>query len=114
MNAACRKLVWLTGLALLGACTVGPDYVRPVADKPVAYKEMDGWKTAQPRDQELRGKWWEAYNDALLNGMMEQVSVSNQNLVQAAARGASCAGHSASRSSVASCCRRSSRSTRRR
>ena len=86
MNAVCNKLVWLAGLALLGACTVGPNYVRPVADKPVAYKEMDGWKTAQPRDQELRGKWWEAYNDPLLNGMMEQVSISNQNLVQGAAQ----------------------------
>jgi NodT family efflux transporter outer membrane factor (OMF) lipoprotein len=47
---------------------------------------MQGWKTAQPRDQELRGKWWEAYNDPLLNELEEQVSVSNQNLVQAAAQ----------------------------
>jgi NodT family efflux transporter outer membrane factor (OMF) lipoprotein len=81
-----RAFALASGMLMLAACTVGPDYVRPVADKPVAYKEMDGWKTAQPRDQELRGKWWEAYNDPLLNGMMEQVSISNQNLVQAAAQ----------------------------
>jgi NodT family efflux transporter outer membrane factor (OMF) lipoprotein len=73
-------------LALLGACTVGPDYVRPTADAPAAFKEMEGWKTAQPRDQEIRGKWWEAYHDPLLNELEEQVSVSNQNLVQAAAQ----------------------------
>src|SRR5258708_13282094 len=73
-------------LALLGACTVGPNYVRPTADTPAAFKEMEGWKTAQPRDQELRGKWWETYNDPLLNELEERVSVSNQNLAQAAAQ----------------------------
>jgi len=73
-------------LVLLAACTVGPDYVRPTADTPVAFKESQGWKTAQPRDQELRGNWWEAFNDPLLNEMMEQVNLSNQNLVQAAAQ----------------------------
>ena len=73
-------------LAVLSACTVGPDYVRPTAETPAAFKESEGWKTAQPRDQELRGKWWEAYNDPLLNELVEQVSVSNQNLAQAAAQ----------------------------
>jgi NodT family efflux transporter outer membrane factor (OMF) lipoprotein len=71
---------------LLAACTVGPNYVRPTADTPAAFKEMEGWKTAQPRDQELRGKWWEPFNDPLLNNLEEQISISNQNLVQAAAQ----------------------------
>ena len=29
-------------------CTVGPDYQRPPAPAPAAYKEPDGWKPAQP------------------------------------------------------------------
>lgn len=70
----------------LAACTVGPNYVRPVADVPAKFKEADGWKTAQPRDGELRGKWWEAFNDAQLNEMMERVVITNQSLVQAAAQ----------------------------
>src|SRR4029077_7991935 len=45
-------------LAFLGACTVGPNYVKRVADIPTAFKESEGWKAAQPRDQELRGNWW--------------------------------------------------------
>ena len=81
-----KNLVATTTIALLTACTVGPDYVRPTADIPAAFKEMEGWKKAQPRDQELRGKWWETFNDPLLNNLEEQVSVSNQNLVQAAAQ----------------------------
>ncbi len=81
-----KTILSLMALALLGACTVGPNYVRPTADTPAAFKEMEGWKTAQPRDQELRGKWWETYNDPLLNELEERVSVSNQNLAQAAAQ----------------------------
>ena len=79
-------LMLMLMLAPLGACTMGPDYVRPVADTPAAFKESQGWKTAQPRDQELRGKWWEAFSDPLLDELMQQVSLSNQNLVQAAAQ----------------------------
>ena len=73
-------------LMQLGACTLGPDYVRPGVDEPAAFKELNGWKTAQPRDQEMRGKWWEYFNDPLLNSLEEQVSISNQNLAQAEAR----------------------------
>jgi NodT family efflux transporter outer membrane factor (OMF) lipoprotein len=81
-----RLLAVIPALALLAACTVGPNYVRPAADTPAAFKEMEGWKTAQPRDQELRGKWWETYNDPLLNELEERVSISNQNLAQTAAQ----------------------------
>ena len=80
------KVPAFAGLVLLGACTVGPNYVKPVVDTPAAFKEAQGWKTAQPRDQELRGNWWTAFNDPLLDSMLEQVAVSNQNLVQAAAQ----------------------------
>ena len=81
-----RYLVAATTIVLLAACTVGPNYVKPAADTPAKFKELDGWKSAQPRDQELRGKWWEAYNDPLLNSLEEQVSISNQNLIQATAQ----------------------------
>ena len=81
-----RIFAQIVAPALLAACTVGPDYVRPSVEAPAAFKEMEGWKTAQPRDQELKGKWWEAYNDPLLNSFEEQVDISNQNLAQAEAQ----------------------------
>jgi NodT family efflux transporter outer membrane factor (OMF) lipoprotein len=71
-------------LALLGACGVGPDYVRPAIETPAVFKE--GWKQAEPRDHEDRGKWWEVFNDPLLNGLQEQVSISNQTLARAEAQ----------------------------
>jgi NodT family efflux transporter outer membrane factor (OMF) lipoprotein len=47
---------------------------------------MAGWKTAEPRDDELRGNWWEIYNDPVLNGLEGEVNVSNQTLAQAEAQ----------------------------
>ncbi|HVS26414.1 MAG TPA: efflux transporter outer membrane subunit [Burkholderiales bacterium] len=81
-----RFFAQMAPLALLTACTVGPDYVRPMVEEPTAFKEMDSWKTAQPRDQEIKGKWWESFNDAPLNSLEDQVNISNQNLAQSEAQ----------------------------
>jgi NodT family efflux transporter outer membrane factor (OMF) lipoprotein len=71
---------------ILAGCTIGPNYSRPTAAAPTEYKEMAGWKTAEPRDDELRGNWWEIYNDPVLNGLEGAVNVSNQTLAQAEAQ----------------------------
>ena len=76
----------LTVTAALSACMVGPDYVRPAADAPAAFKETQGWKSAQPRDAAIRGSWWEVFGDAQLNTLEAQVDVSNQTLKAAEAR----------------------------
>jgi NodT family efflux transporter outer membrane factor (OMF) lipoprotein len=73
-------------LVLLSACAVGPDYVKPSADIPPAFKEQAGWKIAQPADTAIPAKWWEIYNDPVLNALEEQVSISNQTLIQAEAQ----------------------------
>jgi NodT family efflux transporter outer membrane factor (OMF) lipoprotein len=78
---------------LLAGCTVGPKYHTPPAETPVAYKELtpadykntDGWKVAQPKDDALRGKWWEIFGDPPLNALEERVNISNQNIASAAA-----------------------------
>jgi hypothetical protein len=56
-------------LTLLAGCAVGPDYVRPTVVTPAAYKEVDGWKVAQPQDHVLRGAWWEIFGDPQLNAL---------------------------------------------
>jgi NodT family efflux transporter outer membrane factor (OMF) lipoprotein len=73
------------GLTLLTGCVVGPDYVRPTVITPAAYKEVDGWRVAQPQDDVLRGAWWEVFGDPQLNALEAQVSLSNQNLAVAEA-----------------------------
>jgi hypothetical protein len=53
-----------TLLTLMTGCVVGPDYVRPPVVAPAAYKELNGWKVAQPKDDHLsRGAWWELFGD---------------------------------------------------
>ena len=73
-------------LAVLSACVVGPDYVRPKAEAPPAFKEMEGWKKAEPQDRIPRGAWWTIFNDDQLNKLEEQVNISNQNLKAAEAQ----------------------------
>ena len=86
-KAGCRRgLALAAGLSIIfTGCSVGPNYVRPPAPTPPAYKENAGWKHAQPSDQLPRGKWWLIYNDPQLNALEDQVNISNQNLAQAEA-----------------------------
>ncbi len=70
----------LTALALAGGCNLAPNYKTPPVPIPGAFKETDGWKTAQPKDDALRGKWWEVFGDPQLNTYEEQVCISNQNV----------------------------------
>ncbi len=73
-------------LSFFNGCAVGPDYVRPAAEVPASYKEMEGWKMAQPKDHLIRGAWWEIFDDPYLNGLEEQVDLSNQNIAAAEAQ----------------------------
>ena len=85
-------IVVVTGLT---ACAVGPNYTRPYAEIPASFKEgapegnpaaaPEAWKPAAPGDAESRGRWWEVFDDPLLNTLEEQVNVSNQNIAQAEA-----------------------------
>ena len=84
----------LAGVLALAGCTPGPKYQRPTAVVPPAFKEQppadfkeaQGWKQAQPNDGQIKGKWWEIYNDPDLNALEEQVAINNQNLLQAEAQ----------------------------
>jgi len=86
----------LATLALLTSCSVGPNYKQaPPLPTPPAFKEQpppnfkeaeaEGWKQSQPGDAYAKGKWWEVYNDPALNALEEQVSISNQNVLQSEA-----------------------------
>jgi NodT family efflux transporter outer membrane factor (OMF) lipoprotein len=78
----------LAAAAALSACTVGPDYHRPAAPVPAAYKEarpQPGWKLGHPNDAGNRGAWWAVYHDPVLDRLEQRVEISNQNLKAAAA-----------------------------
>jgi multidrug efflux system outer membrane protein len=79
--------------ALLGGCSVGPNYVQPSAAQPVTYKETPesfkengNWKQGDPRDTISKGNWYTIFHDAKLNELEEQAERANQNLRAAVAR----------------------------
>jgi len=103
-----NRTLWAVAalIALLTGCTVGPKYTPPARQAPPAYKESNAsippytpnpnaatagdptlgglgtWSVAQPQDAQLRGKWWEIYNDPELNSLEEQLNINNQNIRQ--------------------------------
>ena len=81
-----RPAVCLTAIGLvLAGCAVGPNYSRPTASVPAAFKEADGWRQAQPSDAVDKGQWWTVFNDPVLSALEAKVEVSNQNLKAAEA-----------------------------
>lgn len=72
--------------ALLAACTVGPNYQRPPAPAPEAYKSQAPWRVAAPKDALSKGAWWEVFNDAELNDYEQQLLKANQSLLAATDR----------------------------
>jgi NodT family efflux transporter outer membrane factor (OMF) lipoprotein len=83
MRHALEILVCSVAVASLCACEVGPNYHRPDAPVPAAYKELaPGWKLGSPQDDHDRGDWWRLFNDPELDQLERQVSVSNQNVKQ--------------------------------
>jgi len=76
---ATLSLVVIANAGLAG-CLVGPDYHRPAAIVPVAYKEAPGWTEAAPADGIPKGDWWTLYGDPDLNRLEPLVAVSNQTL----------------------------------
>jgi NodT family efflux transporter outer membrane factor (OMF) lipoprotein len=72
-------------MLILGGCMVGPKYIKPDVPIAPAFKEGDGWKTATPSDQVLRGDWWTMFRDPQLNALEIQVDTANQTLKAAEA-----------------------------
>ncbi len=75
-----RAILNILVMLFCAGCMVGPDYRKPSVPMTPAYKEDQGWKRAQPRDNLPRGKWWEIFGDPQLNALEEQVNTANQNL----------------------------------
>ena len=67
----------MTSLVLaagLTGCTMGPDYQRPEATVPAAYREESPWKEAAPADDLDKGAWWQAYGDPVLDDLQQRAA----------------------------------------
>ena len=62
------------------ACAPKSKYVAPTVDVAPAFRENANWKMPEPRDAEIRGRWWELFDDPQLNDIETRVDVSNQSI----------------------------------
>jgi len=76
-------LAALPAILMTAGCMVGPKYHKPDVPVTPAFKEPlpEGWKQAEPSDGKISRKWWETYDDPQLNALVEQVAISNQNVL---------------------------------
>jgi len=75
--------VCLIYLGLAAGCAVGPNYHRPQFATTPAFKEQGNWKPSEPDDALDHGPWWHIFDDPVLDGLEQQIDVSNQNLKSA-------------------------------
>jgi len=85
MRKNCTPVFVLPLLALLSACEVGPDYMRPDAPVPPMFKENAGWMPASPQQAAGWETWWAIFDDPVLDVLEKEVDISNQNLKAAEA-----------------------------
>lgn len=75
------RLLALAAAIGLAGCTVGPNYVRPTTDAPTA------WRIDYPKAAEVANtKWWEQFDDPVLNDLVETALKDNRDVRVAAAR----------------------------
>src|SRR5262249_15488978 len=62
------------------ACAPKTKYVAPTVEVAPALRENANWKMPEPRDAEIRGRWWELFDDSQLTDLEARVEISNQSI----------------------------------
>ncbi|MEZ5660041.1 MAG: efflux transporter outer membrane subunit [Burkholderiaceae bacterium] len=90
MRATRRALSGLLTIALSACTAVGPDYRRPDAPVPAAFRHApaapSGWKFAEPAQADAEAAWWRDFQDRSLDALVAAADQANQDLQGAAAR----------------------------
>src|SRR4029077_16415095 len=84
-----RKFPALMGFALaalIGGCTVGPNYQRVKAPVPAKWDVSEPWRESAPKDAVAKGEWWNAFHDDELSALEKQALDANQTIKVSAAR----------------------------
>ncbi|WP_244850059.1 efflux transporter outer membrane subunit [Caballeronia sp. SL2Y3] len=80
-----RRIASIALLSMLAACTVGPDYQRPLADTPPTWTTDSYWRVGEPSHAPLALDWWRGFDDDILDGLETQALAQNQTLAAASA-----------------------------
>ena len=81
MKIADMRAATFVCAALVGACTLGPNYQRPQVEVPTAYRY------AEPAAQSIADvEWWEGFGDPVLSDLVRDALRNNLDVRIAAAR----------------------------
>jgi len=86
VSALARNLLRGALAAILGACTLGPDYHRPTVDMPATWNAEEPWRSVRPDDAAYRGNWWEIFSNPKLDSLESQALDHNESLAIARER----------------------------
>lgn len=78
-----RAFLFMSGITLLSACSVGPAY------KPQSAASLgvpDAWSVTAPPSRADLTRWWQTFDDPVLGQLVEQAAASNLDIAQATAR----------------------------
>jgi outer membrane protein, multidrug efflux system len=82
-----RKLALLVSVLLLAGCTVGPKYQRPAVDTPAAYRGESADQVSVVAAESVgNDKWWEVFEDPVLQQLIRTALRQNYDVRIAAAR----------------------------
>jgi multidrug efflux system outer membrane protein len=85
MRAFCYTAI-TTAAALLSACTVGPNYRRPVVQTPAAFHGADESQQAAQTESVADLPWWQVFHDSQLHKMIRTALKQNYDLQLAVER----------------------------
>jgi multidrug efflux system outer membrane protein len=84
-----RLLPLVAALVLAGCATALPD-LPSALDTPPQFKEQtrqnEHWTIAQPAEVQRQGTWWKAFNDPVLDALVERAGAGNTSIQEAGAR----------------------------
>ena len=81
--------LWCVALALLGGCTVGPDFDRPSPWSPASWFSRSAPKArlaSEPVPMPVDTAWWAAFHDPVLTGLIDRAAASNLDVRTATSR----------------------------
>jgi multidrug efflux system outer membrane protein len=85
-----HRLLPLAAALVLAGCATALPTLPPAVDTPPQFKEQarptEHWTIAQPAEAQPRGTWWKAFQDPVLDGLVERAGAGNTDIQAAAAR----------------------------
>jgi multidrug efflux system outer membrane protein len=89
-----HRLLPLTAALVLAGCATALPGLPPSIEAPPQFREQakeqlrqtEQWTTVQPAEAQSRGTWWKAFNDPVLDQLVERASSGNTGIQEAAGR----------------------------